>query len=155
MFRIRKRFTFEAAHQLSGAFSRVCTACIHGHSYIVEVFFTAEELDKNGMVLDFGLIAEWTKALAAQWDHSLMLPIPIATAYQEARDHGELRVPLDKIVICPSNPTAENMAKWTWEGIRGKMMQSLSIEASARRVRVEKVRIHETASGWAEYEPKE
>ncbi len=144
IYRIRKMVRFEAAHQLESAFSRACVDCIHGHSYKLEVFFVACKLDRCGMVLDFGEVKEMLNKIVATWDHALILP---PTIYEIYKDQPAL---LKTKVICFScNPTAEAMAEHVYEWISMMMANST---LAGRAVRLEKVRIHETETGWAEYE---
>lgn len=49
-FRIGKRFTFEAAHQLANLPEGHKCGRLHGHSYNVEVVLTATELTGPGFV---------------------------------------------------------------------------------------------------------
>ena len=51
MYTLRKQFKFESAHQLYDAYSSCCKDCIHGHSYLVEVFFSSDKLDNTGCFL--------------------------------------------------------------------------------------------------------
>ena len=51
---IRKKDRFEACHIVRGCNSERCKKSFHGHSYVVEVFFTSDHLTDYGMVLDFG-----------------------------------------------------------------------------------------------------
>jgi 6-pyruvoyltetrahydropterin/6-carboxytetrahydropterin synthase len=41
---IRKQFKFEGAHIVRNCTTRRCKKSIHGHSYVVEVFFTSNKL---------------------------------------------------------------------------------------------------------------
>ena len=53
MYTIRKKYRVEYAHQLKNAFTECCFKTIHGHSGVVELFFSSESLDQNNMVVDF------------------------------------------------------------------------------------------------------
>jgi len=152
MFRIRKRFTFEAAHQLLDAYSKDCSLTIHGHSYIVEVFLVSQGLDQMGMVLDFGLLKPAIDDIKARWDHALLLPRSLLkTLSAKARWDS-------KIEMFPNNmpPTAEVMAQMLFnhfsEYIDGLLQQQTR---GGLKMRIEKVRIHETETGWAEYQREE
>lgn len=145
MYRIRKSFTFEAAHRLERAYSQDCKDNIHGHSYTVEVFLTAKCLNGDLMVLDFGALKEVLGQIRAQWDHALILPQALA---KDAKGLSK------KLVIFPANPTAEVMAKMVFD----TLVRVINPEESGRPandLRLERVRVHETATGWAEYYEKE
>ena len=143
MFRIRKLFKFEAAHILEGAYSEVCTATIHGHSYKIELFLVAKELNTDEMVLDF-------KHLGGMWacyDHALFLPPSMDS--QPYRKNSTSRV-----FQLGANPTAEVMARHFYVTVNDYLQDKHSDEYN-RRFWVEKVRVHETDTGWAEYKPEE
>lgn len=91
MFRIGKRFGFEAAHHLPGLPSGHKCARRHGHSYTVEVALTAVELAEPGFVVDF--------ADLSALDHHL----------RETFDHRDLNEVLDV------PPTSENLARALYE----------------------------------------
>ena len=134
MFRIRKSYRFEAAHQLDKSFSRCCSDSIHGHSYTAEVFLVRDDLDDTGMVVDFGALAE-AKTLFGSLDHALLMPSTLDPHYLSVL--GKFS---KKLIIVPFNPTAENIAAWALSKLTSSTIGKY----------VEKVRIHETSTGWAE-----
>ena len=134
MFTVRKKFTVEMAHQLERSYSQSCTDCIHGHSYIIELFFTVAVLNDDGMVIDFGQVKEICKPIIDQFDHALVLPRSLGLLYGVA-----LSKACHKLMLVDSNPTAEWMVWHLWKQIY-PLIPSLS-----------KVRIHETSTGWAEF----
>ncbi|MGN2642376.1 6-carboxytetrahydropterin synthase QueD [Nocardia takedensis] len=91
VYRICKRFSFEAAHFLRGLPEGHKCARLHGHSYSVEIVLWARELTGPGFVVDFADL----KALKTHLDASL--------------DHTTLNDVLDV------EPTSENLAKWLYE----------------------------------------
>ena len=91
MFRICKKFSFEAAHQLDKAFSQECVECIHGHSYVVELFLVSESLDDMDMVLDFGYLKELIKDIKKKYDHSLILQKGWKEDYEEMINNHSLQ----------------------------------------------------------------
>jgi len=137
MYTIRKQFTFEMAHQLSAAASQECVATIHGHSYVIEVFLESRDLDRRGMVIDFGALQS-LKAYVAGLDHALMLPDTLPKEYLDT-----LKRYNQKLIIVPFNPTAENMARMLYEAF-SRLPGGHSVA---------KVRLHETTTGWAEFRP--
>jgi len=144
MFRIRKKFTFEMAHQLSKAYSCACSDCIHGHSYDLELFFVSMDLDKTGMVVDFGQIKAILKDYIDKWDHALVMHEVMNPEYLNMLSKYN-----HKVILLDDNPTAECMARVMF----GDMTQILNKELPKREFALEKVRLHETRTGWAEYEP--
>ena len=138
-YTIRKKFKFEAAHQLFAAFSKDCYETIHGHSYVVEVFFSMDVLDTTGMVMDFGQMNVPVKEIINRWDHALIMPIMFPQDYLVALKRFN-----KKLVVVNWNPTAERMAAHLLHEIRDAFPRC--------RISVIKVRVHETETGYAEAE---
>ncbi len=128
MYTIRKLFKFEGSHALSSAYSSECKK-IHGHSYVVEVVLKGERLNKDGMLIDFKMLKEKINHIFDSWDHALV--VHNSDKKFESTIFGALYVDF--------NPTAENMAKYFYDQCK----EMISIIYS--------VRVHETATGWAEY----
>ncbi len=84
MYYIRKRLVISASHRLELSYPSKCSQ-LHGHNWIITVYCKAEELNADGMVIDY---EEITGRIASQLDH----------------------VNLNEVLPC--NPTAENIAKW-------------------------------------------
>ena len=84
MFKIKKSFVISASHKLELDYESKCTNR-HGHSWTITVYFQSEELNKNGMIMDF-----------AEIKHKI----------QDKLDHHYLN---DVLVL---NTTAENIAFW-------------------------------------------
>ena len=138
MFTIRKKWRIEMAHRLTVAHSKSCSDCIHGHSYIIEVLLRADQLDETGMVIDFGALGE-LKAIVMELDHCLMLQTVPENEHEMSTNR--------KLVWTTFNPTAENMAKELYD-----RMSLSSILRGQNRVQLVLVRVHETDSGYAEYQ---
>ena len=67
-----RRIEFDAAHRVMNHESKC--KMLHGHRYVVEASFTANELDKLGRIIDFGAI----KDVLGKWiddnlDHNVIL----------------------------------------------------------------------------------
>ena len=89
MYYVSKRMEIAGAHRLDLDYESKCTN-LHGHNWIVTVFCKSEELNKNGMVVDFKYIKN---IVSDQLDHKF----------------------LNEVV--DFNPTAENIAKWICDQI--------------------------------------
>lgn len=89
MYYVSKRLEISAAHRLDLPYTSKCTT-MHGHNWIITVFCRAEELNANGMVVDF---------------------TDIKRTVLDCLDHCCLND------VLPFNPTAENIARWVCERI--------------------------------------
>ena len=89
MYYVKKTMEISAAHQLTLDYESKCTQ-LHGHNWLITVCCKAEELNANGMVVDFTLIKQMIK---------------------DRLDHRVLND------VLPCNPTAENIARWMTEQI--------------------------------------
>lgn len=134
MYHIRKRFMFEGAHILSDARSLECKEHIHGHSYIVDVYLCSSMLNSHDMVMDFSVINECVKYLVDDLDHKCLANL--SDPRENIRNIAD--------ILMPFNPTAERLAYWFYtymdEALKRRGFNGLS-----------KVRVHETATGYAEY----
>ncbi|MDO5537254.1 MAG: 6-carboxytetrahydropterin synthase [Desulfovibrionaceae bacterium] len=104
MMHVTRRHTISAAHRLY-EYNGQCER-LHGHNYKIEITVSAENLNRLGMVLDFGLVKKiLCGALDAAWDHRTLL-------YDRDPLCAEMQALLHDGAICPVpfNPTAENMA---------------------------------------------
>ena len=84
MYYVKKTMEISAAHRLTLDYESKCTQ-LHGHNWMVTVFCKAEELDANGMVVDFSKIKS---QIVDRLDHQV----------------------INDVIGC--NPTAENIAHW-------------------------------------------
>lgn len=89
MYYVSKRIEISAAHRLELDYPSKCTN-LHGHNWIITVHCRAQELNRNGMVVDF---------------------TDIKNAVLDRLDHRCLND------VLPFNPTAENIARWVCDQI--------------------------------------
>lgn len=89
MYYVRKTMEVSAAHKLELDYESPCTNT-HGHNWKITVFCKSDEVNQNGMVIDFKEIKKYI--------HDIM-------------DHKYLNH------VFTFNPTAENIAKWIVESI--------------------------------------
>ncbi len=150
MYRICKLFTIESGHMLSKHPERCRFP--HGHSRTVELILEAPTLDGGDMVCDF----KWLKIAMAdfldQFDHALCINEADPLRQKLAAEENRL------IVFAEGDPTTERMAKRIFDHLAecirsGRAMTTphgtrYNIRAD---VRVERVRVSETPSSWAEY----
>jgi 6-pyruvoyltetrahydropterin/6-carboxytetrahydropterin synthase len=148
MYRICKTYRFEAAHQLEEAVTQECRDTIHGHSYVVEVFLACHMLDDCDMVLDFGVLSQIVKPMINEWDHALLLPLRDSDSEGcwPSREGRKQK----KVVFVEANPTAEWMAGNLYERISHALAHACGMDMMRRGLHVDRVRVHETVTGWAE-----
>lgn len=109
MFRIGKRFRFEAAHSLPGLAPDHKCARPHGHSYTVELTLVSAELSDPGFVTDFAELA------------------PMKTYLDEAFDHRDLNGVLD----VPA--TSENLARHLYQWCTSNLVLPVGVVVEAVR----------------------
>lgn len=120
--KVSKEFRFESAHRLSN-YEGKCKR-IHGHNYRGIVTAYSAELDDKGMVIDFGEIKDAVKKIIVEvFDHKLIL--------QEGDELNQKIaevLPAGDVVWVSYNPTAENMAYYFLESLRGAIPQIVQVE---------------------------
>ncbi|MBQ1724920.1 MAG: 6-carboxytetrahydropterin synthase QueD [Muribaculaceae bacterium] len=84
MYFVQKTLEISSSHQLYLDYESKCEN-LHGHNWIVTVYCASDELDSNGMVVDF---TEIKRLVHAHLDH------------QNLNE------------VLKFNPTAENIARW-------------------------------------------
>lgn len=140
---IRKKFKFEGAHIVRNCTSQRCRENIHGHSYIVEVFITSDQLDQGYMVMDFCRLNE-VKEFIESFDHTYSLWEKEEKGFKEFIYSYNQRV-----AEIPVSPSAEGFALLFFYVIDQILQQTPPINGEGN-IRLQSVRVHETASGYAE-----
>lgn len=109
MYYVKKRLEISAAHRLELGYESKCSA-LHGHNWIIIVECRSEELNADGMVVDFTHIKE---QILGKLDHRVLND------------------------VLPFNPTAENLARWVVDTVdkcyRATVIESDGNEASYER----------------------
>jgi 6-pyruvoyltetrahydropterin/6-carboxytetrahydropterin synthase len=121
-FTIAKRFSFSASHALTLVADDHKCRRTHGHNYEVEVICAADELDHRAMVVDYFDLDPVKQFIDAKIDH------------QHLND------------VMPGETTAERLAWWLYESLKGELDPSVA-------ARIVAIRVHETPKTWAEYRP--
>ena len=140
---IRKLFKFEGAHIVRNCSSEHCRENMHGHSYIVEIFLTSDKLDNGYMVMDFCRL-DRVKQFIESFDHSYSL------WNQEPQEFKDFIYRYNKRVAeITVSPSAEGYALMFLYVI-DQILQNTSPVNGEGNVKVSSVRVHETATGYAE-----
>ena len=145
-FRIAKSFTVESGHLLT----KHAGACRfpHGHSRTIEIVVAADVLDERDMVCDFQAIKACAAGVVARYDHAFALNTADPRFGEYRAAYGERVVPFEDV-----DPTSEVLAREIFR----KVAAELRARAAATElpisgaVRLERVRVGETSTSWAEY----
>lgn len=139
---ITKEFRFEMSHALEG-YQGLCKN-IHGHSYLLAVTVEGQvcadpSASHYGMLMDFSTLKSIVNKLVVDpWDHALMI----------RKDSGMAEKLADlntKVVWTDFQPTCENMVQEVAKRIATELPEGVSLFS---------VKLHETASSYAEYFPE-
>lgn len=101
MFEVTVTQDFAAAHRLYGY--RGQCANLHGHTWKVQVSVRSQDLNQEGMVIDFKTLKAFLGAILKRYDHSLINEI----------------APFDV-----ESPTAENIAREIYTAIKLSLPQA-------------------------------
>lgn len=124
----------------------------HGHSRRVELVLEADGLDASDMVCDFAVLKDALIDFMARYDHALCINTrdPMFATFQAA--YGDRVVPFEDC-----DPTTELLARRIFDAVSASLASYAQREIVtfplADNVKLVRVRVWETATGWAEYEP--
>lgn len=141
---ITKGFTFEGSHIVRNCSSKRCKFSIHGHSYKVWVTFTADGLDNGMMVMDFGLMKGTIKDFIDSFDHAYSMWSKETPDFKEFIYNNSARY-----IEMPVSPSAEAYAIMFFKVIDA-ILECTRFANGECNVRLHSVRVHETATGYAE-----
>ena len=123
MFEITVQAGFSSGHYLREYYGKCENP--HGHNYRVLVTLSGEELEPNGLLLDFKLLKQVLKPTVEYLDHRMINDLEPFTTL---------------------NPSAENLAKYFYD----QTAQTLH-DMTAGRVRVKDCTLYETDTSFARY----
>lgn len=126
----------------------------HGHTRRIEIVLVAKQLDANEMVVDFSALKLAMQDFIDMFDHSMAINSndPMMKSFVKA--YGDAM-----IVYEDQDPTTEVIARDIFEAVaeilrtgwKGKNKDGLTFSIPAGRTQVERVRVWETPSSWAEF----
>lgn len=120
MYEVFKEMSFSGAHHLRNYHGK-CEE-VHGHNWLVRVYARADELDAQGMVVDFTELKKAMKEVLSALDHRDVNTVP----------------PFDTM-----NPSAENLARFIFDGVSEKI--------NDKKVTISRVMVWETDESCAVY----
>jgi 6-pyruvoyltetrahydropterin/6-carboxytetrahydropterin synthase len=124
----------------------------HGHSRTIEVVVTAPNLDANDMVCDFKALRLAIESYLDQFDHAMAINSS-DKALTMFRERG------DRLVVVPNqDPTTEVLARLIYEEVASRVGREFAAKDGVvyrlpAHLTIERVRVSETATTWAEYAP--
>ncbi|MBX3358446.1 MAG: 6-carboxytetrahydropterin synthase [Phycisphaeraceae bacterium] len=151
VYRVCKSFEIESGHMLH-KHPGLCRF-LHGHTRRVEVVLACETLDQYDMVCDFKVVRLAVGEFLNRLDHAMAVNSndPVV-GHLPAAQRERL------VVFNDQDPTTEVFAKYIYEFLAGEIARGGSYrEAHGGEYRfnpgvvLERVRVSETSSSWAEY----
>ena len=126
----------------------------HGHTRKIEVVVESDRLDDNDMVVDFKALKLAVQGYVERYDHAMAINSndPLLPALREIHP--------DSIIEFTSvDPTTEVIAKDIFDviettlanGFEGVSNNAFSYRIAPGAVKLQRVRVWETPSSWAEY----
>lgn len=111
---------------------------VHGHNYFITVSLQSNQLDKNGMILDFKYFKKIIHSELDQYDHSLILTPdnPLCKAYVKNFKENNIDVERSRLFIWNENPTAEYMAYYWYHRFK-ELFTKADINLTKLSIRVE------------------
>ena len=123
MFEVTVQAGFSSGHYLRDYYGKCENP--HGHNYKVLVTLAGEELEPNGLLLDFKLLKQVLRPTVQYLDHNMINDLePFTTV----------------------NPSAENLARYFFEKTAEQVR-----EMTRGRVRVKDCTVYETDTSFARY----
>ena len=146
---IRKLYRFEGGHAVRNADSERCKYTMHGHSFVVEVILKGKGLSHCGMLYDFGLMKGSIKEFLDAFDHCYFF------CNKESEEFKKFIKKFNKRWIeLPFSPSAEQLALYFHVVIQ-YILDHTKMSNGEDYVGVHAVRVHETATGYAESEEED
>ena len=150
IYRVCKSFEVESGHMLSKHPSRCRYP--HGHSRRVEIVVAADRLDEHDMVCDFKAIKLAVSEYLDRFDHAMAI-----NSADPKRE--ELEALSERVVAFEDiDPTTEAMAKAIYDHLDQQIRAGVVLgDDDGAQYRLpshlilERVRVTETSSSWAEY----
>lgn len=150
VYRVCKVFEVESGHMLSKHPDRCRFP--HGHTRRIEVVVSAQTLDANDMVCDFKALKVAVAEFIDTFDHAMAI-----NSQDKARPAMEAIG--DRLVVFQdTDPTTEVLAKHIFEYVKARIgsgqtfadRSGISYRFPAG-LKLERVRVGETSTTWAEY----
>jgi len=137
MISCTRRIEFDAAHRILNHESKC--KMLHGHRYVLEATFAADQLDNLGRVIDFGEIRQMLGAwIDENFDHNTILSREDKILGEKISSETK-----QKIFYIDENPTAENIAKFLLQKVCPEIFAKKNVKCIA-------IKLYETPNCYVE-----
>lgn len=150
MYRICKTFEIESGHFLSKHKEKCKNP--HGHTRKIEIIIRASGLDENDMVFDFKAFKLAFGEFIDQFDHAMIVNTA-SPDFEFYKKHYERVIGTDNV-----DPTTEVLAKLMFDFINTELSKGKTYKSTKgfsykfpKGIVLERVRVWETPSTWAEF----
>lgn len=151
VYRVCKSFEVESGHMLSKHPGRCRLP--HGHSRRIDLVIASSELDAHDMVVDFKALKLAVEGELDRYDHALAVNSEDPVLGQLC-ETNRTRV----VVFENQDPTTEALARRIYDYVSAQIAEGASFSdehgnryALSDTLTLERVRVTETSSSWAEY----
>ena len=152
MYKICKTFWIETGHFLTSQQVQSDCRMPHGHSRKVEIIVSAEELDQSNMVFDFQAFKAAFGEYIDSMDHAMYINTN-SPHYEYFKNNFEKVIPFKA-----KDPTSEVIAEEMFRHFEKLLKPGIEIKSKnnilykiTNNIKLERVRLWETKSSWAEY----
>ena len=149
-YRIAKTFEVEYGHRLC-KHPEKCRFP-HGHSLRIEVVARGRDLDDNDMVCDYQALKMVVSELVDRLDHAMALNSA------DPQLEGLKAIGERVLLFDDQDPTTEVLARWLFDGVATRLAAGGTVLSPAgvsyeipSDLELEKIRVWETRTSWAEY----
>mgnify|MGYP001816018539 CR=1 FL=1 len=149
-YRIAKTFEVEYGHRLC-KHPEKCRFP-HGHSLRIEIVVRGRRLDDNDMVCDYKALKVLVGGVVNRLDHAMAL--------NSSDPHlDSLRAVGDRVLLFDDqDPTTEVLVRWIFREVASRLAEGGSVQSDGGAdypipadLELERVRVWETRTSWAEY----
>ncbi len=149
-YRIAKTFEVEYGHRLC-KHPEKCRFP-HGHSLRIEIVVRGRRLDDNDMVCDYKALKVLVGGVVDRLDHAMAL--------NSSDPHLEsLQAVGDRVLLFDDqDPTTEVLVRWIFHEVASRLSHGGSVQSDGGAkyripadLELERVRVWETRTSWAEY----
>jgi 6-pyruvoyltetrahydropterin/6-carboxytetrahydropterin synthase len=149
-YRIAKTFEVEYGHRLC-KHPEKCRFP-HGHSLRIEIVARGRNLDGNDMVCDYKALKVLVSEVVDRLDHAMALN-------SEDPHLESLKAVGDRVLVFDGeDPTTEVLTRWIFNGVAERLAAAGEVESDGgvqyripADLELERVRVWETRTSWAEY----